>query len=69
MILHGFGMMTRVIEALVAGDGARLGEIQVRFRKPLVLPAKVGAYVVGDEVFVGEGPGAEAYMSGRFGLR
>lgn len=68
-ILHGFASMTRVIEALVDGDGARLGEITVRFRKPLVLPAEVGAYVTGDEVFIGEGPGSEAYMSGRFGLR
>ena len=68
-ILHGFASMTRVIEALVEGDGARLGEIEVRFVKPLVLPAEVGAYVQGDAVYVGERPGAEANMTGRFGLR
>lgn len=68
-ILHGFGSLTRTIEALVEGDGSRLGEIDVRFTKPLVLPAEVGAYVDGDQVFVGEGPGAEPYMAGRFGLR
>lgn len=68
-ILHGFASMCRVVEALVDGDGARLGELEVRFVKPLVLPAEVGAYVLGDAVFVGERPGAEAYMTGRFGLR
>lgn len=68
-ILHGFASMTRVVEALVEGDGARLGELEVRFVKPLVLPAEVGAYVVGDAVYVGERPGAEANMTGRFGLR
>jgi acyl dehydratase len=68
-ILHGFAVMSRAIEALVAGDGARLGELEVRFRKPLVLPAEVGAFVDGDAIYVGERPGAEAYMTGRFGLR
>lgn len=68
-ILHGFASMTRVVEALVQGDGARLGELDVRFVKPLVLPAEVGAYVEGDAVYVGERPGAEANMTGRFGLR
>jgi len=68
-ILHGFASMTRVVEALVEGDGTRLGELEVRFVKPLVLPAEVGAYVVGDAVYVGLRPGAEANMTGRFGLR
>lgn len=68
-ILHGFASMCRVIEALVDGDGARLGELEVRFTRPLVLPAEVGAFVVGDAVYVGERPGAEPYMTGRFGLR
>lgn len=68
-ILHGFASMCRVVEALVDGDGARLGELEVRFVKPLVLPAEVGAFVQGDAVFIGERPGAEAYMTGRFGLR
>jgi len=68
-ILHGFASMTRVVEALVQGDGARLGELDVRFVKPLVLPAEVGAYVEGDAVYVGERPGAEANMTGHFGLR
>ena len=71
-ILHGFGAMTRAIEAIVAdagGDGTRLGEIDVRFTRPLVLPADVGAFVDGDRIFVGERPGAEPNMTGRFGLR
>ena len=41
----------------------------MRFTRPLVLPADVGAFVDGDRIFVGERPGAEPNMTGRFGLR
>ncbi len=68
-ILHGFSSMCRAVEALVDGDGARLGELDVRFVKPLVLPAEVGAFVDGDAIFVAERPGAEPYMTGHFALR
>jgi hypothetical protein len=70
-ILHGFATMTRAIEgmnhALWSGDCHRLKCIEVRFPRPLVLPAKVGLYV-DDEggVFVGDGPDGPAYMCGTF---
>jgi hypothetical protein len=68
-LAHGFATMCRSIEALVAGDGARLGEIEVRWTKPLTLPAAIAAFVQGDQAFIGERPGGEAFMTGRFGLR
>ncbi len=69
-ILHGFATLARTLESmnrvLWAGDTRRVGSIDVRFTKPLVLPARVGCYVHGDEVFVGDAPGAPAYLAGRF---
>ena len=69
-ILHGFGTLARAVEALnrarFAGDPARLAAIDVRFTRPLVLPARVGVYVEGDRIWVGDAPGGGAYLEGRF---
>ncbi|HEX8953085.1 MAG TPA: MaoC/PaaZ C-terminal domain-containing protein [Polyangia bacterium] len=73
VILHGFGTLARAIEALnrglFAGDVDALAEIDVRFTRPLVLPARVGVYVRGDKVWVGDAPGGPAYLEGSFKLR
>ena len=73
VILHGFGTMARAIEALnrglFAGDVNALQEIDVRFTRPLVLPARVGVYVRGDKLWVGDAPGGPAYLEGSFKLR
>lgn len=70
-ILHGFATFARAIEglnaALFAGDPRRLRSIDVRFTRPLVLPAKVGLYVDREGgVFVGDAPGGPAYLAGSF---
>jgi hypothetical protein len=68
VILHGFGSMARAVESVVreelGGDGKRLGAVDVRFTKPLVLPADVGLFSVGDRIFVGDRPGAPAALIG-----
>jgi hypothetical protein len=71
-ILHGFATMGRAIEGLnnaVVPPGGRLSMIDVKFTRPLLLPAKVGIYV-DDEggVFVGDAPGGPAYLMGTFSL-
>jgi hypothetical protein len=70
VILHGFATLARAIEGLnrqlFDGDWLRLKEIEVRFTRPLALPRKVGLYVLGEELAVGDGPGAPAYLTGTF---
>jgi len=70
VILHGFATMARAFEGLVhgicAGRVERLRELDVRFTRPLVLPARVGLYVRGTEVFVGDAPGGAAYLVGTY---
>jgi len=70
VILHGFGTFARAFEGLTRGlldgDPRKLKLIDVRFVKPLVLPHRVGVYVRDQEVFVGDGIGELAYMTGRF---
>jgi acyl dehydratase len=72
-ILHGFSTFARAIEGLnrglFAGDASRLREIDVRFTRPLVLPAKVGLYAQGDRLWVGDAPGGPSYLEGRFSVR
>lgn len=72
-ILHGFGTMARAIEgmnrSLFAGDVDALREVHVRFTRPLVLPAQVGLYVSGNELYVGDAPGGPAYLTGNFVTR
>ena len=72
-ILHGFGTLARAIEGLIrakfAGDVNALAEIDVRFTRPLVLPARVGLYVSGERIWVGDAPGGPAYLEGTFKTR
>jgi len=73
-ILHGFGTLARTVEAmnrrLFAGDPRALSLIDVRFVRPLVLPATVGVYVTRQhDVFVGDAPGGGAYLEGRYEAR
>ncbi|MCB9594460.1 MAG: hypothetical protein H6719_17135 [Sandaracinaceae bacterium] len=72
-ILHGFGTMARAVEGLnrglLAGDVDALEQLEVRFTRPLVLPAKVGVYVAGDQVYVGTAPSGPAFLTGTFKAR
>ena len=70
VILHGFGTMARAIEGVnrgvFAGDVTRIKRWTCRFTKPLVLPARAGLYVRGQDVFVGVAKGGPAYLVGHF---
>ncbi len=70
VILHGFATMALAWEAVVgaiySGDVSAIQDFDVRFTRPLVLPARVGVYVEGKSVFVGDAPGGPAYLVGRF---
>jgi acyl dehydratase len=72
-ILHGFSTMARAVEGvqrgLLSGSTRAIETFDVQFTKPLVLPAKVGLYVRGDGVFVGDAPGGPAYLKGTFKTR
>lgn len=72
-ILHGFGTMARAFEAVNQSRvpaGHAISVFDVKFRRPLVLPARVGIYVDDkNQVFVGDAPGGPAYMEGRFETR
>ncbi len=69
-INHGFSTMARAVEGLNrvmwAGDSTRLRTIDVRFTRPLLLPAKPGLFAHGRgaefEVWVGDAPGGPAYL-------
>jgi hypothetical protein len=69
-ILHGFATLARVIEALqlrvFGGATDRLASIDVRFTRPLELPAEVGLYVDGEQLSVGSGLGELAHVTGSF---
>lgn len=69
-ILHGFSTMARSMEGLhqnLFAGSAMIREWDVRFTRPLVLPARVGLYVVHpNEVYVGDAPGGPAYLTGTF---
>ncbi len=69
-ILHGFGTLARAFEGLqqnLLKHRFDLQSIDVKFTRPLVLPARVGLYVDdGDQIFVGDAPGGPAYMTGTF---
>ncbi|NLE48395.1 MAG: hypothetical protein GX614_08340 [Sandaracinaceae bacterium] len=70
VILHGFSTSARAYEGLIrnvfSGNTEAIRAFECRFTKPLVLPARVGLYRSGDEVFVGEAPGGPAYLVGKF---
>lgn len=69
-ILHGFSTMARAMEGvqrtLMAGSVRAIKSFDVKFIKPLVLPAKVGLYARGNDVWVGDAPGGPAYLEGQF---
>jgi len=69
-ILHGFSTFARTYEglqrAVFSGSTRALIELDVKFTRPLVLPARVGLFVLGREVFVGDARGGPCYLSGTF---
>lgn len=69
-ILHGFSTMARAMEGLqrtlFAGSVRAIRVLDVKFTKPLVLPAKVGLYVKGESLWVGDAPGGPAYLVGTY---
>jgi len=69
-ILHGFSTFARAIAALdravFAGDPTRLRSIDARFTKPLPLPAKVGVYMKGDQLWIADAPGGRPYLEATF---
>jgi acyl dehydratase len=69
-IMHGFGTLGRawegLVRALFAGAADRLRAVDVRFLRPLALPANTGLYVAGTRFFVGGAPGARAAVAGSF---
>ncbi len=72
-ILHGFSTLARAMEAVhrgvLSGDPARLHAVDVRFMRPLVLPARVGIFTTArHELFVGDAPSGGAYLTGTFSL-
>lgn len=74
-ILHGFSTFARTYEGLRSARRVAPSVLDVRFTRPLVLPARVGLFAssdaaprarAGGAVFVGEAPGAPAFLSGTF---
>ena len=73
-ILHGFSTLARAIEmmnrSLWCSDATQLRVVEVRFTRPLLLPAKVGVFVRGTgELYVGDAPGGPAYLTGEFSTK
>jgi acyl dehydratase len=72
-ILHGFATFARTFEALsraLAAEGAELVFLDLRFVKPLVLPATVEVFVGPDnQVAVGPAAGEGAFALGHFEQR
>ena len=73
VILHGFSTMARSWEGLAHRLEMEPGVLDVRFERPLVLPAQVGLFVRGDaaegEVWVAEAPGTAPSMRGTYRAR
>ncbi len=78
VILHGFGTMAKAAECVtrhrLSGDVHALRRVDVRFVKPLVLPARARIFI-GHEAFedahglaVGSAAGGPAVMLGRYSL-
>lgn len=70
-ILHGFSTLARAIESLNAahfsGDVHRLRSIDVRFTRPLLLPARPSVFLDGDTGFsVGTAPGGPCFLTGTY---
>lgn len=73
VILHGFSTMSRAYEGLKHAEFNGRDDISVfdvKFTKPLVLPAEVGLFVDDDNgVYVGDEPNGSSYMSGYYEAR
>ncbi len=79
IILHGFATAAIATEAVITarwnGDALRLKSLEVRFTRPLVLPASVGVFVSPPDdqgripIAVGTAPGSEAVMLGSIEAR
>lgn len=69
-ILHGFATLAYALEALnrhrFDGDPTQLTAVDVRFTRPLVLPASPSLFVEDGSFFVGDAPGEEAYLTATF---
>jgi len=70
-IVHGFAAVARLVEDLNrnlwSGRTDLLEKIEIRFLKPLVVPANVGTYIDGKGgVYVGEAPGEVAAFAGHY---
>ncbi|MCA9614488.1 MAG: hypothetical protein H6721_25330 [Sandaracinus sp.] len=65
-ILHGFSSFARVYESLRVTRRIAPRVLDVRFTRPLVLPARVGLFTADASVFVGDAAGAPAYLTGTF---
>ncbi|MEZ4436271.1 MAG: MaoC/PaaZ C-terminal domain-containing protein [bacterium] len=69
-ILHGFGTLALAVETIrrarQAGAVDWPATLEVRFTRPLKLPARVAVFVHGSDFYVGPAPGAPAYLTGSF---
>jgi acyl dehydratase len=70
-ILHGFGSFalatSAIVRGLLSGDVTKLRSVEARFTRPLVMPGTMGIYITeAGDLFAGDGPGAAAYLAGRF---
>ncbi|MCB9613969.1 MAG: MaoC family dehydratase [Sandaracinus sp.] len=65
-ILHGFSSFARVYESLRVARRIAPRVLDVRFTRPLVLPARVGLFTADASLFVGDAAGAPAYLTGTF---
>lgn len=69
-ILHGFATLARAMEGLqrtmFSGSTRAIKTLDVRFTRPLVLPARVGLYAADHRIYVGDAPGGAAYLEGSF---
>ena len=71
VINHGFSTMARAIETLnevrFSGDITRLSAVEVKFTRPLVLPAKPAVYHGRDhDFYVGTHPGGPCFLQGSY---
>lgn len=72
-ILHGFASLGLAFEGLVRGllsnDASGIAALDVRFERPLVLPAVAGVYLEGSRVYVADAPGSRSYVTGEVELK
>ena len=72
-ILHGFGSLAGTMERIRrirwAGATDMPAYFDVRFTRPLKVPAKVTIFLDGDAFFLGQSPGGRAYLQGHLKQR